>query len=358
MPRLAGAAHESFSTLTSMPIESRLPGLPRRRLGALSRALCLGLLLQAPLSHAQSNPDAEENVGGARSQLDTLIQRGIELRRAGKDDEALRAFLDAEALAKDSVRVKVHLASTHQALGHWLEADAYLREVSSHPDDAYVTRHRATLEQAAKFVEQHIGSVEVTGTPLGALVTLNGRRVGVLPLSAVRMPVGSYQLQVTRQGFYEERRPIVISNHGVIRESIQLAAMVEPSSVAASPTRAREIDHRSGSPRWLSWALTGLGVGAAATTGVSLALREKNASDWNSGDCLQPGRLRGEVCPGKLEGGRNAERVAYVSGVATLLFAAGAIVSWTLEKADVPRTASLAASCGIMLGGATCAGSF
>jgi hypothetical protein len=111
------------------------------------------------------------------------------------------------------------------------------------------------------------------------------------------------------------------------------------------------------SPRWLSFALAGLSVGAAATTGVSLALREKSATQWNSGDCLEPGRTRGEVCREQLDRGRTAERVAYVSGVATLLFAAGAIVSFSLEEPDVQATASLG-SCGIAFGGATCVGSF
>jgi hypothetical protein len=196
------------------------------------------------------------------------------------------------------------------------------------------------------------------GTPPGAEVRLNGRRIGVLPLSAVRAPVGSYQLQVLKQGFYEERRPVVISNRGVIRESIELAPIAEARSVAASAPSVREEARGLMSPRWLSWALTGLSAGAAVTTGVSWALREKSATEWNSGDCLEPGRTRGEVCPVTLDNGRTAERVAYVSGVATLLFAAGAIVSWTLDQPGAPATASLSARCDLTLGGATCAGSF
>jgi PEGA domain-containing protein len=353
---MTDSANESGKALQLMQHDSTSPWRPRWGLGPLLLGLCSGLSLHAPLALAQSGPAVSDAIG-ARPQLDALIQQGIDLRRAGNDEQALQAFLEAEVLAKDSVRVRVHLASTHQALGHWLEADAYLRGVLSQPDDPYVTRHRATLEQAAQFVNQHIGSVEVTGAPLGAEVSLNGRRIGVLPLPAVRAPVGSYQLQVLKEGFYEERRPIVISGRGLIRESVQLAPVPEARPVASSPSAVRELDQGSGSPRWLSWTLAGLSAGAAATTGISLALREQSAKEWNSADCLEPGRTRGEVCRAQLDDGRAAERVAYVSGVATLLFAAGAIVSWTLEEPDVPATASLA-SCGIALGGATCVGSF
>jgi PEGA domain-containing protein len=354
---MTDSANESPMPLRSPRTAPRSTGRPRVGRAPLLLGLCSLLSLHAPLALAQSGSEAND-VSGSRPQLDTLIQQGIELRRAGKDEQALQAFLEAEALARDSVRVRVHLASTHQALGHWLEADAYLRGVLSQPDDPYVTRHRATLEQAAQFVGQHVGSVEVTGTPVGAEVSLNGRRIGALPLPAVRAPIGSYQLQVQKEGFYEERRPIVLSNRGVIREAVELVPIAQARPVAASPSAAREVDRGLDSPRWLSWTLTGLSVGAAAATGVSLALREKSAKEWNSADCLEPGRTRGEVCPVTLDNGRNAERVAYVSGVATLLFAAGAIVSWTLDEPDVPATASLSASCGIMLGGATCVGSF
>jgi len=323
--------------------------------GLLLCALSGGFFTQLPTARAQSRlGTAVDN----SSSLDTLIQRGIELRRSGKDSEALRAFETAEGEDRHSIRLRVHLASTHQALGHWLEADVYLQGVLAEEKDPYVTRHRATLEKAAEFVGRHIGSVEVTGEPAGAEVRLNGDLLGTLPVPATRTLVGSYELQVTRSGYYEVRRPVVVGPRGVVRESVELASIAKTPAPSPRAPALREADVGSGSPRWLSWALSGASAGALLTTGVALYLREQHASRWNSSACLDVGRLRGDVCPTELDGGRNAERVAYVSGAATLLFGVGAIVSWTLAEPNAPAAASLAANCGITLGGAVCSGSF
>lgn len=103
---MTDSANSSLTAPTT-PHKSGSPLRPRRRLAPLLLSLCTGLSLQAPLARAQSVPDASEG-SGSRPQLDTLIQQGIDLRRSGKDEQALQAFLEAEALAKDAVRVRVH----------------------------------------------------------------------------------------------------------------------------------------------------------------------------------------------------------------------------------------------------------
>jgi hypothetical protein len=274
------------------------------------------------------------------------------------------------------VRARVHLAATHQALGHWLEADALLAEVLDVSDDPYLERHRATLERAAEFVGRHLGSLMLSGQPAGAEVRLDGRTLGVLPLlDPVRVLVGSFQLEVVLEGYYPLRRPVVISSGAVLREAVALAPLPAGSGAAvasgeASGRGAESAGKGGGSPAWLSWTLTGLTAGAAITTGVALVVRNQHASEWNSADCLQPGRTRGEACGSELDAGKTAESVAYVSGVATLLFAAGAAVSWTLgEPAASEAPNSVAAHsvasktvaltrCSLTLGGGMCAGSF
>jgi PEGA domain-containing protein/tetratricopeptide repeat protein len=275
-------------------------------LGACAVAASLGGLI-LPASPAQAQDDAAPPAAANTSDdsVDALVQQGIDRRRAGQDEEALRAFEAAEAKDPESVRVHVHLAATHQALGHWLQADRYLQGVLARADDPYVRRHRQTLEKAVEFVAHHIGSIEVGGSPRGAEVRIDGRQLGVLPLAATKLAVGAYQLEVSQPGHYPVRRPVVVSEGGVLRESVELAPVVEPAS-APAPTRltstplagdAPAADRAAGSPRWLSWTLTGLATGAAVTTGVAFALRERHATRWNSDDCQQVGRLRGELCP-------------------------------------------------------------
>jgi len=322
-------------------------------------AVSCAALLAAPALRAEPDTDARAT-GLSRSEI--LIEQGMELRQSGQEEAALPLFEEAAALDPESIRARVHLAATHQALGHWLEADALLQEVLSESDDPYLERHRATLERAADFVGRHLGSLMLSGQPAGAEVRLDGRKLGALPLpDAVRVPVGSYQLEVLAEGYYPLRRPLVISSGGVLREAVTLAPLPADSGANAEGSgRGAEPAGSGGSPVWLSWTLTGLSAGAAITTGVAFAVRNHHASEWNSADCLQPGRLRGEVCGDELDAGRTAESVAYASGVATLLFTAGAVVSWTLgEPASSEASNGVALTrCSLTLGGGTCAGSF
>jgi len=349
-----------------MKLYRSLPGAP-------GLAVSCAVLLVAPGLRAEPRAAAPAT---SLSRSETLIEQGMDLRQSGQEEAALPLFEEAAALEPESVRARVHLAATHQALGHWVEADALLTEVLSAPDDPYLERHRATLERAAEFVGRHLGSLMLSGQPAGAEVQLDGRTLGVLPLpDAVRVPVGSYQLEVLREGYYPLRRPLVISSGAVLREAVALAPLPADPGAAVANGEASGRDTASagtggGSPAWLSWTLTGLTAGAAITTGVALVVRNQHASEWNSADCLQPGRTRGEVCGAELDAGKTAESVAYVSGVATLLFAAGAAVSWTLGEPAASEAPNAVASqsaasarvaltrCSLTLGGALCAGSF
>ena len=93
----------------------------------------------ATVAHAQSEAPEES------PEADGFVAEGIELRARGKDNEALRAFQRAAAIAPDSVRVQVHLATVHQALGHWLLADEYLSGALARQNHPYVNLHRQVL---------------------------------------------------------------------------------------------------------------------------------------------------------------------------------------------------------------------
>jgi hypothetical protein len=250
------------------------------------------------------------------------------------------------------------MAAAHQALGHWQEADALLREALRADNDPYVRRHRATLEKAAEFVGRRMGNLEVTGGPDGAEVRVNGKLQGTLPLStAVRMPVGSYTLEVRLEGYYSVSRPVAITSRGIARESVELERLDTSSETWGGGTgRGPEADRGPGSPRWLTWSLAGAGALAATGSVVALVVREQHADRWNSQDCLAPGRTRGDVCREELDSGRVAERIAYITGGAALLLGTGAIVSWALQSPL--GSEQQAASCGVTLGGAVCSGAF
>jgi tetratricopeptide (TPR) repeat protein len=329
---------------------------------ALSRRALAARLLAAALACAASGraePPRQasgEAAVSAGARAEALLEQGVQLRRLGKDQEALTLLEEAVALQSESARARVHLAAAHQALGHWQQADALLRELLQESEDPYVQHHRATLERAAEFAAEHLGSLSVEGSPAGAAVLVDGRSLGSLPLSgAARLPIGTYQLDVSRDGYYPVRRPISIAPGAVLRESVELTPLAPSPSVNPGVTVLEP--RAAGSPRWLSWTLSGLAAGAALTTAVAWGVRDQHAARWNSSACLEGGRRRGEVCPDELEAGRDAERVAYASGFATVLLAAGAVLSWTL---DAPAESDQVAlqGCRLALGGGVCSGSF
>jgi len=319
----------------------------------------LACAISAGPTLARAEPPTE--VGATEGDVDGLVERGIELRRDGRDDEALAVFQRALAQAPSSARIKVHLAATYQALGQWAQAERYLRDAASDPNDAYIRRHRATIDKASAFIEQRLGSLDVTGGPDGAELVLSGQSIGQLPLSQpVRVPIGSYLLEVRKPGFYTVSRPISIGGGALLRESVVLGEREQPLVAVseAADTAPIGTDGGRGSPRWLTWTLGGAGVGALAISAVAFGVREKHATRWNSEDCIAPGLTRGDVCPAELDSGRSAENWGIGAAVASGVFFGGAIASYFLERREPTAEALSLDGCSLGLGAARCFGSF
>ena len=106
---------------------------PRPHSGALmrptpARVLRLTLLLAllwTPALFAQTAAEA--------------VRRGVALRREGNDAAALAAFVTAWEL-EASGQTAAHLGTTHQALGHWMEAEQFLVRALQPPHDAWIVR--------------------------------------------------------------------------------------------------------------------------------------------------------------------------------------------------------------------------
>lgn len=319
----------------------------------------------AAVAHAQTSARAEN------PEADKFVAEGIELRARGKDNEALRAFQKASEIDPDSVRVQIHLATVHQALGNWLLADEYLSMALARQNHPYVNRHRQTLEDAKKVIEANIGRLELEGEPAGAEVRLNGRLVGTLPLAApIRSTVGSYLLEVRRAGHYPVQRPIVITGGGLVREAIHLEPLPandesggrarETAQPAAAPGPMPDgAEDSSGAP-WLTWTLASAAGLAGATTVTAIVLREMYAGRWNDDQrCLVGERTRAEVCGDERDNAQTAGSIALIGGVLTGVFAAGATLNaFGVFEADTPPGEAGLRGCGLGWAGASCFGTF
>jgi hypothetical protein len=317
--------------------------------------VCLAAGAQAQSASPAENPDA-----------DRFVTEGIALRAQGKDADALKAFQKAAELDPNSVRVQIHLATVYQALGDWLKADEYLSMALSRSNHPYVNRHRQVLEDAKKVIDANIGRLEVEGEPAGAVVRLNGRLVGTLPLaSPVRATIGSYVLEVQSPGHYPVSRPIVITGGALVRELISLEPTAAPgrgaeaTSTGGSNGTQPEADlpgHRT----WLTWTLAGAaGVAGAISIGAIIS-RESHAAHWNdNSSCLEAGRTRAEVCGDERDKAETAGTVAWVTGLAAGLFATGAVLNALgVFEPELASTQAGLQGCGVSLGGAGCFGTF
>jgi hypothetical protein len=311
------------------------------------------------------------------TEADALINRGIELREHGKDDEALAVF--KQALAKSPTpRARAQVALAEQALGLWTAAESDLALCLAAADDPWITKNRAALEGALAVVRRHLGSLEVRGTE-GAEVFLDGVRLGTLPATApFRVEVGRRTLELRAKGFHPSARNVEIGSAGVTRETVMLVALAPDGSsdATAEPgARSSGAGGRDGASsagadsdpgkgqRILGWAFAATGGALLVTGGVAFLVRKGIIDDYNS-NCPGLGVNQPADCDGKIESARTWLTVGIVTLVGGGVFAIGGLT----VVATAPRSASAASASGVRIGCApaslgsgatlTCAGTF
>jgi hypothetical protein len=297
------------------------------------------------------------------SDVDDFIARGIALRHSGDDARALALFQRAEQLQPNSARIRVHLAATYQALGHWEDADRYLKLALEDASDPYVQKNQAILAAARRTIDAHLATLELTGDPPGAHVWLNGRSIGTLPLAqSVRVEAGTYTLEVKLEGHYPVKRNLALAGGALARERVSLAPLAR-ASVPEEGASAGEAKRDSRELQWLPWTFAGLAAGAGAGAALAWAARERHVANWNDDTVCLPanGRTRAQTCGAEHSAGDRAETWGWVGIAAAGAFATASVVSFVLigsgtEEAEQP--ASSAVSCGLGFAQVACSGHF
>jgi hypothetical protein len=172
---------------------------------------------------------------GNDKRADKLIQRGVELRKAGKDEQALEVFRSAYAI-EASPRVQGQIALAEQALGRWVEAESDMVSALEGPQDPWIEKNRAALRAALTVVRQHLASLDVVGSPAGARVKVDDRDIGVLPFDKpVRVTAGEIVVSVSAPGHTEISRKIKTGPGDLVREVFTLHSVEEAPAPAAKP---------------------------------------------------------------------------------------------------------------------------
>jgi hypothetical protein len=232
---------------------------------------------------------AARGQGDAPTEVDAIIKRAVELRRQGKDREAL-AELQRAAGIGNPPKLSAQIGFAEQALGLWVPAEKHLRDALEQSGDAWIKKNRRTLEESLAIVGGHLGTLDVWGEPAGAEVSIDGDRVGTLPLDApLHVPAATIELTVRANGFATSTRKLELSPGANVREHVVLRAVdvtpkpiagpaVTPAVVGAPPpavraTPAGDDEHGSVFTRWWFWTIAAVVVAGGVTAAV-LATRK------------------------------------------------------------------------------------
>lgn len=263
----------------------------RRKLEKATHSLraCVGTvaLLTSVIVGAPSPALAAED-----AVVEALIQRGIQLRRGGSDDQALNVFLEAERQDPRSVRVLLHIVTAAQAAGKWLMADSYMRKVSALSDDEYYRRHSDAIQAVRRSIDARVGTFQAQGEPEGASVRLDGQLVGTLPMNEpAPVESGTYVMEVQKAGYYRLRRSVNVVGGVLTREPVELNAIPTRADLAAGGDSVGSGAEQAGGDgaaerSWwsspaLAWTLIGVGAASGATSAIVFQLREARVESWN-----------------------------------------------------------------------------
>jgi hypothetical protein len=209
----------------------------------------------------------------AEPSADALIERGLGLRRDGKPDQALELFRQAHAIAP-SPRTFGQMGLVETSLGRWVDGENHLSVSLANPDDPWVAKNRAFLDEALGLCRKHVGDLIVSG-PSGAEVFVGGQSVGTLPaVPALRLAEGTITVSASAPGSTPFEQTVTIRPGARSLMAIALTpipappAVVAPLPAPAAPAvlAVGPTSHSEASPgSWHTWAgisLTAAGVAA------------------------------------------------------------------------------------------------
>ncbi|MBC8133863.1 MAG: hypothetical protein H7X95_12840, partial [Deltaproteobacteria bacterium] len=121
------------------------------------------------------------------------------------------------------------------ALGRWGAADRHLRQAIGSVDDPWIQKHRGALNDALKVIGQHVGRLDVTGTPAGAEVRVDGEVIGRIPFAApVSVTAGGVAIEMRAPGYLSIVRATTVPVGVLVRESFDLQSSSPGSPVAST----------------------------------------------------------------------------------------------------------------------------
>jgi tetratricopeptide (TPR) repeat protein len=311
-----------------------------RRPAGLGLFFVFGLALATrPLrSHAavETNGDRAATAS-SKEEPEEMVRRGLNLRRAGRDDLALALFREALELRSEP-RTLAQIGLAEQALGRWTEAEKHLDEALAATGDVWIGAHRLHLEESLAFVRQHVSSLSLEVEAEGAEVAFGDGGFRPVPQAPVRIAPGPVSLRVRAPGRSDVAETVDLSAGTTLLLRLQPAvALALPPAAPPAPTPL------IGLPRGAAARPRSVGAITLATaSGVMLAEALAAQLYWwidrkyllgGEGCRPLPGASRREQCPEEYANARLALELAVAGYIASA--ALGATAGWLYHRAAI-----------------------
>jgi hypothetical protein len=332
-------------------------------MASLASALNRSALLPVLLAFTVLAPAAARAQAANPAEVEELIRQGNELRRAGKDPMAVPVFQKAYDL-EPSARTAAQLGLVEAQMGYWVAAEKHLSEALSFTRHPWLDRNRAVVDETLKKVQSYIGELDVTGSPAGAEVVVNGKPVGNLPLDRpVRVAEGPVQVTLRSLGHAPASTTVTVDGGKRAQVTLALKPGVDPgpgatgstsvlapgtdyTQPAGSPGADAGTSARGGSPGWVrpaAWAATAGAVLAMSVGTYGLLSQRAAKADFD--EFVNPGATMpscftslqdkgGSKCKEYYDRSQSARKLAIGGFAAGGVLAAGAIVGFVLSSGD------------------------
>lgn len=201
-------------------------------------ALTLCLTLATGAAAAQTPPAIE-----ARDRF----SRGVALYSEGNAGAALTEFLRAYELLGRRASLLFNIAVTHEALGHYVEALAAMREFSERAPASAIATHRVEMEAALTRLPTRIGTLRVDGSLEGLAVTIDGESRAIEALrTGVPLSAGSHRVVMRAAGRLPREVDVRVAGGEVVGMDTALEAAMSSIAIRCDvPDAEVRIDGRA-----------------------------------------------------------------------------------------------------------------
>ena len=213
---IASFARLVLQTRTPWP-EGR--SMRRGMISTIISTLCIASFLSGTASLAIAAPaeTATPTVAGAPPASATAAyQTGVTHFEAERFGQALAAFEQALQIAPQSAVLVFNLARTYEELRAVDPAvEHYLRYLSMRPDASDAPAVRAAIKRLRGVAQRSnagpapTGTLQITSSPAGARVFVDGRPEGRSPVTLIT-PVGVHYITISKDGFSRASREVVV----------------------------------------------------------------------------------------------------------------------------------------------------